>query len=199
VVLRWQRLQADLLAQWPTTPPRFLLQLYGAGHVGRAIVALLRHLPCHVQWIDEREEAFPDDGALPPHIERVCVEPVEAEVAAAPPGASYLVLTHSHDLDLAITEAILRRGDFGSFGLIGSQTKRARFVQRLRARGLRDDVLARMTCPIGLPGITGKEPEVLALAAVAQLWQQAGTRAGAADPATASALDAGPDAGAGAT
>ena len=155
-------------AAWPTTPPRFHLQLYGAGHVGRAIVRLLADITCKVWWIDERESEFPP-GPLPPHIEQVCVEPVEAEVAAAPPGACYLVLTHSHDLDMAITQAILRRGDFAWFGLIGSKTKRARFEHRLLERGLSRELVGRMVCPIGLPGIQGKEPEVIALAVVAQL------------------------------
>ena len=111
-------------------------------------------------------------SASPPHIERVCVEPVEAEVAVAPRGACFLVLTHSHDLDLRITEAILRRGDFAYLGLIGSATKRARFVHRFEERGIAADALARMTCPIGVPGIAGKEPEVIAMAVVAQLLQQ---------------------------
>jgi len=126
-----------------------------------------------VQWIDERESEFPPDPS-PRHIDRLCVEPVEAEVPAAPPGACFLVLTHSHDLDLRITEAILRRGDFAYLGLIGSQTKRARFVRRFEQRGIAADVLARLTCPIGVPGIRGKEPEVIAVAVLAQLLQHTG-------------------------
>jgi xanthine dehydrogenase accessory factor len=125
-----------------------------------------------VQWIDEREAEFPAAPSAA-HIERLCVEPVEAEVAAAPPGAFFLVLTHSHDLDLRITEAILRRGDFGYLGLIGSATKRARFLHRFEQRGVAPDALARITCPIGVPGIPGKEPEVIAVAVVAQLLQVA--------------------------
>lgn len=173
VTLRLTPLADDDPAAWDELPPRFFLQLYGAGHVGRAIVRLLEGLPCQVQWIDERDSEFP---ATPsgPQIERVCVEPVEAEVAVAPPGAFYLVLTHSHDLDLAITEAILRRGDFAYLGLIGSATKRARFLHRFETRGIAPDMLARMTCPIGVPGIDGKEPEVIAVAVVAQLLQTAG-------------------------
>lgn len=171
LTLRYSMLDAAALAAWPDTRPRFALQLYGAGHVGRAIVALLAGIDCRVWWIDEREDEFPP-GAEPPHIRRVCVEPVEAEVAQAPPGASFLVLTHSHDLDLRIAEAILRRGDFGFFGLIGSRTKRSRFVHRFEQRGLPGDTIARMTCPIGVPGITGKEPAVIAVAVVAQLLQQ---------------------------
>jgi xanthine dehydrogenase accessory factor len=171
VTLRYSRLQASSLQSWPAAAPRFFLQLYGAGHVGRALVHLLAGIDCQVQWIDERESEFPPDEALPPHIEKVCVEPVEAEVRIAPPGACYLVLTHNHDLDLRITEAILKRGDFRYLGLIGSKTKRARFLHRYEARGISPDVLGRMTCPIGVPGIEGKEPEVIAVAVVAQLLQ----------------------------
>jgi xanthine dehydrogenase accessory factor len=172
VTLRFARLDARSAQAWPAAAPRFFLQLYGAGHVGRAIVRLLSAIPCQVQWIDERESEFPAGAALPPHIERVCVEPVEAEVDVAPPHAFYLVLTHRHDLDMRIAEAILRRGDFGYLGLIGSRTKRARFVHRYEQRGIPAGTLARMTCPIGVPGIAGKEPDVIAIAVVAQLLQQ---------------------------
>jgi len=171
VTLRFARLDAAGVRAWPLEAPRFELQLYGAGHVGRAIVKLLAGLPCRVQWIDEREDEFPAGATLPPHIEKVCVDPVEAEVDIAPANGCFLVLTHRHDLDLRIAEAILRRGDFRYLGLIGSQTKRARFLHRYEERGIPADVLGRMTCPIGLPGIEGKEPEVIAVAVVAQLLQ----------------------------
>lgn len=173
VSLRWSALSDAAVANWPAPEPLFSLQLYGAGHVGRAIVKLLEGIACRVQWIDERDDQFPA-GALPGHIEKCCVEPVEAEVRLAPPGAFYLVLTHSHDLDLAITQAILGRGDFGYLGLIGSATKRARFEHRFEARGLDRSLIERITCPIGVPGVPGKEPEVIAVAVVAQLLQQAG-------------------------
>ncbi len=169
VDLRFEHLTSHHLDSWPKTPARFTLQLYGAGHVGRAIVALLASLHCRVQWIDERESEFPAEQEEPSHIQRLCVEPMEAEVRLAPAGAFYLVLTHSHDLDLAISQAILQRADFAYFGLIGSQSKRARFIKRFEQRGIPAATLERMTCPIGLPGIPGKEPEVLAVAVVAQL------------------------------
>jgi xanthine dehydrogenase accessory factor len=174
LTLRFAALQGSAPQTWATPPPLFTLQLYGAGHVGRAVVALLAQVSCQVCWIDEREDEFPA-GPLPPHIQRLCVEPVQAEVHHAAPGAFYLVLTHSHDLDLAIAQAVLQRADFGYFGLIGSKTKRARFEHRLLARGVHSDTLARMVCPIGIAGITGKEPEVIALAVVAQLLQVAST------------------------
>jgi xanthine dehydrogenase accessory factor len=177
VTLGFSRFDARALAAWPKPAPRFHLQLYGAGHVGRAIVQALAPLNVLVDWIDEREEEFPPHAALPAHIRKVCVDTIEAEVAEAPRGAFYLVLTHRHDLDLRISEAILARGDFGFFGLIGSKTKRARFVHRFEQRGLGAEAVGRMTCPIGVPGIEGKEPEVIAAAVVAQLLQAASAAA----------------------
>ncbi len=176
LTLRTELLTHEVLEQWPVEPALFTLQLYGAGHVGRAIAKLLEGLLCQVQWIDEREDEFPAEPSAA-HIARVCVEPVEAEVAMAPPGAFYLVLTHSHDLDQRITEAILQRGDFAYLGLIGSATKRARFMHRFEQRGMTASTLARLTCPIGVAGISGKEPEVIAVAVVAQLLQLAASSA----------------------
>lgn len=177
VTLGYTVLDDAVLARWPQPAPLFHLQLYGAGHVGRAIATLLCTLDVAVEWIDEREEEFSPTTTLgtpwPAHVRPVCVDAVEAEVRSAPPGAFYLVLTHDHDLDLRITEAILRRGDFGYLGLIGSKTKRQRFIHRFEQRGVPAESIARMTCPIGVEGITGKEPEVLALAVVAQLLQAA--------------------------
>lgn len=173
LTLRYAPLDAAALAAWPPEPALFTLQLYGAGHVGRAIVRLLETLPCRVAWIDERDDEFPAAPSAP-HVERRAVEPVEAEVATAAPGTCFLVLTHSHALDLRLAQAILARGDFAWFGLIGSRTKRARFVHRLAERGFDAAALARMTCPIGVPGVAGKAPEVIAVAVVAQLLQVSG-------------------------
>jgi xanthine dehydrogenase accessory factor len=179
VTLGFSVLDAAALAGWPAARPLFELQLYGAGHVGRAIVRALAPLHVAVDWIDEREDEF---GALESlahsnaALRTLCVEPVEAEVREASPGAFYLVLTHQHDLDLRITEAILRRADFGFLGLIGSQTKKQRFIHRFEQRGIAAEAIARMTCPIGAAGIDGKEPEVIAASVVAQLLQVASRR-----------------------
>ena len=201
VTLRMAALDAAELARWPIEPPRFHLQLYGAGHVGRAIVRALAPLHVVVDWIDERDEAFPaawideaPDVPWPDHVRKVCVDSVEAEVLAAPPGAHYLVLTHRHDLDERISEAILARGDFGYFGLIGSKTKRARFIRRFEQRGISPEAIARMTCPIGMPGIDGKEPEVIAAAVVAQLLAQPVRAASHAKTPAAGAASATPSA-----
>lgn len=179
LTLRTAPLDAAALAGWPDEAPLFTLQLFGAGHVGRAIVQLLERLPCRVQWIDERDDEFPAAPSAP-HIARLCVEPVQAEVALAPPGAFYLVLTHSHALDQAITEAVLRRGDFGYLGLIGSATKRARFLRRFAERGVPAAALQRLSCPIGLPGLPGKQPELIAVSVVADLLQRAALQPGPA-------------------
>ncbi len=178
VTLAYSRLDAAALAAWPQAAPRFHLQLYGAGHVGRAIARALAPLNVIVDWIDEREEEFPatfsdNTTAWPAHIRKVCVDAVEGEVRVAPAGACYLVLTHQHDLDLRITEAILQRGDFGFLGLIGSRTKKQRFVHRFEERGITAERIARMTCPIGIEGILGKEPEIIAASVVAQLLRRA--------------------------
>ena len=176
MTLAYCALDTQALQRWPLTAPMFELQLYGAGHVGRAIATLLCTLDVNVTWIDERQDEFPATTTLgtpwPRHIRRLCVDAVEAEVRVAPPDAYYLVMTHNHDVDLRITEAILRRGDFGYLGLIGSETKRQRFVHRFEQRGIAPDVMARMTCPIGVAGIHDKSPEIIAMAVVTQLLQQ---------------------------
>lgn len=150
-------------------PHRPRLYLFGAGHVGAAIVRALADLPCHVVWIDEREDMFPD--TLPDNVRIEATDTPEAVVAEAPAGASFLVLTHSHALDQLLSEHILRRTDYTWFGLIGSMTKRVSFERRLQERGIPAERLASMTCPIGLPGIRGKEPAVIAVSVAAQLMQ----------------------------
>lgn len=141
--------------------------LFGAGHVGRALVELLGRLPVSVTWIDSRDDAFP--AAPPANTTTVCCDVPEAEIGDLAPGCAALVMTHSHALDFALVRAWLDRGDFGFLGLIGSRAKRASFLQRLRARGYHETALARLVCPIGLPEVIGKEPEVIALAVAAQL------------------------------
>lgn len=159
--LRW--LDAHL------APPAAQLYLFGAGHVGAALVRVMAPLPCAITWVDEREDLFP--SALPANVRIEATDVPEAVIAEAPPRASFLVMTHSHALDQRLAEAILRRERFGWFGLIGSKTKRAQFERRLLERGIPAARLEDMTCPIGIAGITGKEPAVIAVAVAAQLLQ----------------------------
>jgi xanthine dehydrogenase accessory factor len=145
------------------------LMLFGAGHVGAAIVRALAALPCRVTWVDEREDLFP--AQLPANVVAEATDIPEALAEGAPPGTSFLVMTHSHALDQRLAEAILKRpsghGDW--FGLIGSNTKRKQFEHRLRERGIDRARLDAMVCPIGVPGIEGKAPAVIAVAVAAQL------------------------------
>jgi xanthine dehydrogenase accessory factor len=143
------------------------LYLFGAGHVGRALVLALAPLPFMTRWIDPRRAAFPERA--PANVAMVHSEQPAQELAAAPDGAQVLVMTHSHPLDLEIVSAALAQQRFSFVGLIGSATKRARFVGQMRAAGLSEQALARLVCPIGLPGVEGKEPAVIAAAVAAQL------------------------------
>lgn len=147
--------------------PRAHLMLFGAGHVGAAIVRALADLPCTVSWVDERDDMFPED--VPANVTVEATDVPEALVAAAPEGASYLVMTHSHALDQRLAEAVMARQGVGWFGLIGSHTKRRQFEHRLRDKGVDPARIAAMVCPIGLPGITNKAPAVIAASVCAQL------------------------------
>ncbi|MYM21767.1 xanthine dehydrogenase accessory protein XdhC [Duganella sp. FT135W] len=151
----------------PCLAPRAHLVLFGAGHVGAAIVRMLGELPCTVTWVDEREDMFP--ASVPANVTIEATDMPEAAVADAPSNASYLVMTHSHALDQRLSEAILGRADVGWFGLIGSHTKRVQFERRMAARGLPQERILNMVCPIGLPGITSKLPAAIAASVCAQL------------------------------
>ena len=153
--------------------PRMPVALFGGGHVGHALAELLARLPVALHWIDSREGIFPD--ALPAHVVCEHSEPVQGAVASLVPGSRVLIMSFSHAEDLDVLALCLtrqrQRGDLPYIGLIGSQTKWASFRHRLEARGFTTEELAHVTCPIGVPGIEGKEPEVIAVAVAAQLLQ----------------------------
>lgn len=152
---------ATVLLFEPLGQPQARIALFGAGHVGRALAPLLAGLPCRLRWIDSREEEFP--APLPTGVERVVNDEVLEEVERMPAGSYFIVMTHDHQLDLQLAEAILKRNDFVYFGLIGSKSKRARFEHRLRERGLAAETLQRMRCPLGLPEVKGKLPLEIAI------------------------------------
>lgn len=145
--------------------------LFGGGHVGHAIVSALMPLPFDIHWIDSRDEVFPE--ALPPQVKAEHSDPVQRAVADLRSGSRVLIMSFSHAEDLDVVAACLLRqrttGDLPFVGLIGSRTKWATFRHRLEARGFTSAELAHITCPIGLPGITGKAPEVIAASVAAQL------------------------------
>ena len=161
-------------------PPRAPMHivLFGAGHVGHALVRLLGSLPCVVQWVDERDELFPDE--TPATVQVEANDTPEAVVDAVPPGAWFLVMTHNHALDFSLASRIMRRRDFAYFGMIGSKTKRVKFERRLLERGVDLERLAEMTCPIGIAGIVDKAPAAIALAVCAELLQVRGRQQAAA-------------------
>ena len=175
VELLLERVDAGDVARLRTVlmPSRTPLALFGGGHVGRAIVNALAPLPFAVRWIDSRDEIFPAD--VPDGVECEHSNPVQAAVADLSPGSRVLIMSFSHAEDLDIVVACLKRlraqNDLPFVGLIGSKTKWATFRHRLEDRGFTAEEIARITCPIGVPGITGKEPEVIAVAVAAQLLQ----------------------------
>ena len=163
------------------------LCLYGAGHVARALVRVLDGLPFAIHWVDSREDVLAQAIALasPPSIGPILPgsdpgrqpplachseEPSEA-VVDLPLAAWHLVMTHSHDQDLRICEALLRRNDFARLGLIGSQTKARRFALLLASKGVSSQALDRLVTPIGISGITSKWPQAIAVSVAAQLLQ----------------------------
>jgi xanthine dehydrogenase accessory factor len=152
---------------------RLPLALFGGGHVGKALVNVLGTLPFDVTWIDSRDEIFPE--RVPDNVECEHSDPVQAAVADLTPGSRVLIMSFSHAEDLDIVAACLKRlreqGDLPYVGLIGSKTKWATFRHRLEERGFHKQELAQITCPIGVPGITGKQPEVIAVGVAAQLLQ----------------------------
>lgn len=154
--------------------PLFYLMLFGAGHVAQALVQVLAEVDCRITWVDSREQQFPP--RVPEQVSVAFSEHPADEVRLSAPGTFYLIMTHSHALDLAIVEQVLKRGDAGFVGLIGSRTKRVRFERRLAERGFSAAQIAGMTSPIGAPGITGKAPGVVAIAAAAQLLEVATRR-----------------------
>ena len=149
--------------------------LFGGGHVGKALVQVLGRLPFEVCWIDSRDEIFPAD--LPDNVSCEHSDPVQSAVSDLVPGSLVLIMSFSHAEDLDVVAACLKRlrtrDDLPYVGLIGSKTKWATFCNRLRERGFSTDELARITCPIGVPGIAGKEPDVIAVGVAAQLLQTA--------------------------
>ena len=151
----------------PVGATRMPLYIYGAGHVGRAIVKALAPLQFDIRWVDIARDRFPQD--MPLHAVPVITATPQDLAGQSAAGVFHLVLTFSHALDMAICQALLVRDDFAFLGLIGSETKRARFLRRLRDSGIPDAALARLISPIGLSNIRGKDPATIAVSVAAQL------------------------------
>jgi len=146
----------------------FNVAVFGAGHVGTAVVAAISRLDCNIRWVDSRRDIF---RSTPSNVRAIESPEPALEVAAMPAGSLYLVMTHSHAIDFEICDRILRRRDVEYCGLIGSRSKRRRFEKRYRQQGMQQEVFDRLTCPIGVDGISGKKPAEIAIAAAAEVLQ----------------------------
>jgi xanthine dehydrogenase accessory factor len=148
----------------PFIPSGKTLLLFGAGHVGREVVKVLEGMPLKVRWIDERAHEFPAE--LPQNCEKIVTARPSAKLQDISANTYIVVMTHDHQLDFEIVKAALEKGSFAYLGLIGSDTKAARFRKRLRDAGLD---AGKLTCPIGIEGVNGKHPREIAISVAAEL------------------------------
>ncbi|MBU2677150.1 MAG: xanthine dehydrogenase accessory protein XdhC [Gammaproteobacteria bacterium] len=150
----------------PVVMPDLNIAVFGAGHVGTAVVDALWNLDCNIRWIDSRRNVF---RKVPRNVRTIETPDPALEVAAMPSGSFYLVMTHSHALDFDVCDRILRRNDASYCGLIGSVSKRRRFEKRFRQQGLSEALIDTLVCPIGVAGISGKKPAEIAVAVAAEI------------------------------
>lgn len=149
----------------------FHVTAFGAGHVGRALVASLASLPCQITWVDSRASEFPT--GIPKNVHKIVTESEASAIADCPRGSYFLIMTHSHQLDLEICEKLLATRDDAAFiGLIGSKTKKSKFEKRLAIRGFGSSAISRINCPIGMPELVGKRPAEIALSIATDLLRR---------------------------
>ncbi|REG83260.1 xanthine dehydrogenase accessory protein XdhC [Marinomonas pollencensis] len=153
--------------------PALHIAIFGAGHVGRAIVHCLANIPAQVTWIDSRKQEFPD--SIPNNVQIAVSDYPVDEIATLPANSYYLILTHNHQLDLELTEAAIKRNDAAFIGVIGSKTKSARFRHRLQHRGFSEAQIATMHCPMGEVEIHSKQPGEIAISVLAQVLKTRAT------------------------
>lgn len=153
-------------------PPQFKVVLFGAGHVAQALVQILRLLACHIVWVDNRADLFPELASeQEASIDCWVTHPAAFAATQIPAQSFCLVMTHEHSLDLEICAHLLARSDLAYVGLIGSRTKAARFRKRLGEQGLSAEQIANLVCPMGISGIQTKQPTAIAISIAAQLLQ----------------------------
>ncbi len=152
---------------------KFKVVLFGAGHVGTALASIVSQLPCRLTWIDSRESVInllKDDSRFT-GVDFRFMESPTLEVEQCPENAYHLVMTHSHEIDMELVEAILSRKDARFCGLIGSRSKSVKFRNRLTRKGFSKAELSTLTSPVGLPDIGGKSPMEIAISVAAQLMK----------------------------
>jgi len=146
------------------------LAIFGAGHVGKAMISILQDLPIRIKWIDERAAEFPEH--IPNNTEKIITDTPVAELSELPDDSYILVITHNHDLDYDLVKTALKNNHFTYLGMIGSDTKNVKFRKRLLSEEISEARVQDMTCPIGVDGIKGKHPREIAIAVTAELLQQ---------------------------
>jgi len=147
------------------------IMLFGAGHVGKALTTILADLPCQLKWVDNREEQFPAQmlDNSPDNVECIVSENPVDEIATMPAGSFFIIMTHNHQIDFELCQALLKRGDFAYAGLIGSDTKWKRFQHRLKHREFSQEAIKQLNCPIGLSEVPGKRPMEVAVSIAAEV------------------------------
>lgn len=145
------------------------IALFGAGHVGQALIPMLASLPCRVTWVDNRESQIPRNCEQYANVTKLITDDPASEVAAMASNTLYVVMTHNHQLDFDISLAALKREDFHYLGLIASDTKWRRFQQRYKHRDIKSSLVEQMHCPIGLEQVVGKLPMEVAISVAGQL------------------------------
>ena len=166
---------SDSSEQWQFSqqiqPYAMQVLICGAGHVGEAIVRCLLPIGVRVKWIDPRDDIFPPD--LLQQVQCLTTDTLEAEIEYFDRSGAILILTHDHQLDLQLCFSALKPAakPFAYVGMIGSKSKRAIFEKRMQIRGYTQETLQRLVCPIGVEGISSKQPAMIAIAVVAQLLQ----------------------------
>lgn len=143
------------------------IMLFGAGHVGKALVSILSQLPCRIHWVDNRDTEFPETIAH--NVTKIISDSPPDEIATMPANTYFIVMTHNHSLDFKICEAILLRNDSRYVGLIGSQTKWKRFQMRFRHKNYKDEFFSSIRCPVGLESVPGKLPSEVAVSIAGEI------------------------------
>ena len=165
--LKLSQAKKNLCINLQLNPPHIDVFLYGAGHVGRAVAEIARHLCCQLYWVDTQENRFPE--IIPIGVTKICASSPSHIASHAPENSIHLVMTYSHQIDYDGVSCLLSDGHFARCGLIGSETKAARFRSRLLNAGLAPEQIERLVCPIGLAEIRGKAPFQIALSIAGQL------------------------------
>ncbi len=145
------------------------IMLFGAGHVGQALLPILAGLPCKITWVDSRENQFPAHQEKYHNVTQIISSSPQDEVRTMPAGSFYIVMTHNHQIDFDICQSILKRADFNYLGLIASGTKWRRFQQRFKHREIDETLVNKMNCPIGLSQVPGKTPMEIAVAIAGEI------------------------------